>query len=284
VSQVGRYIQPGQAIFVKNTTLGTAGTLTFKESDKANTITSVFRTQEIQPVSKLGLMVYEPTELALGAYPIDGAVALFGTDFTNGIDAGDVEKLESSGENLAWFNSNQKLAMTSMAPVTNNDELVIKTLRFTANKSYTFKFESSDFDTNVSAFLVDQFLNTQSPINLTQADFITINTTSDVASYNDNRFKIVFNVSQLVNPNFESSIRLYPNPSKTSSFYLDLSNWDDTTEVVLHNALGQQIPLAKEMNNGMTREFKSLNSLPTGMYFITISQEGKSITKKWILQ
>ena len=282
-SEVGRYIQPGQAFFVKNTTLGTAGTLTFKESDKAGTFASVFKTQQ-DLVSKLGLLVYEPNELALGASPIDGVVALFGNNFTNAIDAGDVEKLESAGENLAWLSSNIKLAMLTMAPVADNDQLQLKTLRFLANKSYTFKFEPLNFDAGISAFLIDQFMNTQTQIDLIQNSFITINTGSDVLSYGENRFKIVFNTSSLNNPEFESQVLLYPNPSTMSSFYLQLPNWSDTTKVILHNSLGQQIPVVKEITNGLTGQFKSVNPLPTGIYYITITQEGKSVTKKWIVQ
>jgi hypothetical protein len=282
-SEIGRYIQPGQAFFVKNTTLGTAGTLTFKESDKAGAFSSVFKTTQ-DLVSKLGLLIYEPNELALGASPIDGVVALFGNDFTNAIDAGDVEKLESAGENLAWLSSNIKLAMLTMASVADNDQLQLKTLRFLDNKSYTFKFEPLNFDAGISAFLIDQFMNTQTQIDLQQNSFITINTGSDVLSYGEDRFKIVFNTSSLSNPEFESKVLLYPNPSTMSSFYLQLPNWSDATKVILHNSLGQQIPVVKEITNGLTRQFKSINPLPTGIYYITITQEGKSVTKKWIVQ
>ena len=234
--------------------------------------------------SFLHLLVYETNELALGASPIDEVVALFGNNFTNAIDAGDVEKLESAGENLAWLNSNQRLAMLTMAPVADNDQLQLKTLRFLANKSYTFKFEPLNFDAGISAFLIDQFMNTQTQIDLLQNSFITINTGSDVLSYGEDRFKIVFNTSSLSNPEFESKVLLYPNPSTMSSFYLQLPNWSDATKVILHNSLGQQIPVVKEITNGLTRQFKSINPLPTGIYYITITQEGKSVTKKWIVQ
>ena len=284
-SQVGRYIQPGQAFFVRNTTLGTAGTLTFNESNKADTYTNVFRTQETQDVafSKLGLLVYEPNELALGSSPIDGAVAFFGSDFTNAIDSGDVEKLESAGENLAWFNSNQKLAMATMASVSDNDELLLKSLRFAANKSYTFKFETSDFDASTTAFLVDQFLNTQTPINLNEDVFVNFDTTSDVLSYGENRFKIVFNVEALGNPDFESFVSLYPNPANGNLFYLHLPTWDDNTKVTLYNTLGQQIPVTVGDFDGMTRQYKVAEHLVSGVYYVKIAQNGKEATKKWIL-
>ncbi|MEN9323162.1 MAG: hypothetical protein RL699_942 [Bacteroidota bacterium] len=282
-SQIGRYIQPGQAFFVRNSTLGTPGTLTFNETDKADTFANVFRAQEVLP-AKLGMLVYEPNELALGSTPIDGAIALFGENYTNAIDGGDIEKLESAGENLAWLSSTKKLTMTTLASVADNDELFVKTLRFSANKSYTFQFEPLHFDTSISAFLVDHFLNTQAQIDLTQNNTITINTTSDVLSYGEDRFKIVFQVSLLSNPDFESSIRLYPNPSAFSSFYLNLSHWNDTTKVILNNALGQEIPLTLEFTNGLTRQFKSIHPLPIGMYYIAIAQDGERVTKKWIVQ
>jgi len=221
--------------------------------------------------------------LALGGTPIDGAVAFFGSDFTNTIDSGDVEKLESAGENLAWFNSSQKLAMSTMAPVADNDELLLKTLRFTANKSYTFKFEPIDFDATVTAILIDQFLNTQTPIDLTQDVFVTVNTTADVLSFGEDRFKIVFNAEQLGNPGFESAVSLYPNPSSANEFYLNLPTWNDDVKISLFNTLGQQIPVSMGSVDGMTRQFKALSNLSSGVYYIKITQDGKEATKKWIL-
>ena len=44
------------------------------------------------------------------------------------------------------------------------------------------------------------------------------------------------------------------------------------------------IPMLNIFPNGLTRQFKSINPLPTGIYYITITQEGKSVTKKWIVQ
>lgn len=282
-SNVGRYIQSGQAFFVKNTTLGTAGTLTFNESNKVDNLASVFRTQQDVSISKLGLLVYEPNELALGSLPIDGVVALFGTDFTTAIEAGDVEKLESAGENLAIFSSNQKLAMSAMAPVVEDDELLLKTLRFVANKSYTFKIEPANFDASVSALFVDQFLNTQTPIDLTQESFITVNTTTDVASYGEDRFRIIFGTEQLANQDFDRIVSLYPNPSRLNEFNLNLPNWDDTVKVNMFNSLGQQIPVSMENGDGMSKRFKVNTNVASGVYYIKVTQGGKETTKKWIL-
>jgi len=131
-SQVGQFIQPGQAFFVKNTVSGTAGTLTFQEAHKASTNANVFRTNnqtESTNFATLSMQLYDPNELAIGGYPIDATKAVFGSEYTNQLGLGDATKLEAAGENIAWFRNNTKLAIDAAAPVTTSDELIMKTLR-----------------------------------------------------------------------------------------------------------------------------------------------------------
>ena len=114
-SEVEQFIQPGQAFFVKNTG-SSAGTLTFEEAHKATTSANVFRTAN---TPSLGVALYDPNELAIGAYPIDATKAVFSADYTNELGLGDATKLEAAGENIAWFRNNTKLAIDAAAPVTN---------------------------------------------------------------------------------------------------------------------------------------------------------------------
>jgi hypothetical protein len=279
-SQVNRFIQPGQAFFVK--TIGANPSITFNETHKASTFRNVFR--EAASYSKLNISVFESAELGIGGYALDGVVALYGEDFTNEIGTADVPKMEAAGENLAIFGHNLKWAMQGSSPVQDNDELLIKTLRFTASKNYTFKIKAINFDASVTAYLVDNFLGTTTAIDMTQDYFANFATTSAAASYGEDRFKIVFKNSTLGTPIFESNISLYPNPSTTNAFYLNVPNWTDDTTVRLHNAVGQEIPLAIESSNGTVRYCKSKIDLPVGMYIVTITQEGKIVNKKWLIQ
>jgi hypothetical protein len=280
-SNVGRYIQPGQAFFVKNTTPGTEATLTFQEAHKATTNANVFRTAnqtESTNFATLSTALYDPNELAIGGYPIDAMKAVFGSAYTNELGLGDATKLEAAGENIAWFRNNTKLAIDAAAPVTISDELVMKTLRLGANKNYTFKIQTTNFDTALTPYLVDTFLNTQTEISTSQAFLASFATTSNVASYSENRFKIVFQNAVLSTDTFASQVGLYPNPSKGNGFYLQLPSSAQAT-VKLYNTIGQEIGISH--NEG---HYQANQSLAAGVYHIMVTQGEKTSKLKWIVE
>jgi hypothetical protein len=283
-SQVGRYIQPGQAFFIKNTTPGTAGTLTFQEAHKATTNANVFRTNnqtESTNFASLSMQLYDPNELAIGGYPIDATKAVFGAEYTNELGLGDATKLEAAGENIAWFRNNTKLAIDAAAPVTTSDELVMKTLRLGANKNYTFKIQTTNFDTALTPYLVDTFLNTQTEIATSQAHLATFATTSNVASYNENRFKIVFQNAVLSNATFQNTLTIYPNPAKAgASFYVE--GISEAT-VTVSNLLGQTVPVQTK-SQGTTLQVTPNTSLSQGVYLVNITTQGTTQQVKWIVE
>ncbi len=275
LSQVGQFIQPGQAFFVKNTTPGTAGTLTFQEAHKATTSANVFRTVA---TPTLAVALYDPNELAIGGYPIDATKAVFSSDYSNELGLGDAAKLEAAGENIAWFRNNTKLAIDAAAPVTTSDELAMKTIRLGANKNYTFKIQTTNFDSALTPYLVDTFLNTQTEISTSQAYLASFATTSNLASYSENRFKVVFQNAVLSTDTFASQVGLYPNPSKGNGFYLQLPSSEQAT-VKLYNTIGQEIGITN--NSGY---YQANQSLAAGVYHIMVTQGEKTSKLKWIVE
>ena len=277
LSYVGQFIQPGQAFFVKNTG-STAGTLTFEEADKATTSANVFRTAN---TPSLGVALYDPNELAIGGYPIDATKAVFSSEYTNELGLGDAAKLEAAGENIAWFRNNTKLAIDAAAPVTTSDELAMKTMRLGANKNYTFKIQTTNFDNALTPYLVDTFLNTQTEIATSQAFLASFATTSNQASYSEDRFKIVFQTSALSADDFVKNIKLYPNPAKAGgSFYVD-----GITEatVSVYNVVGQTIPVTV-MSQGNAIQVTPSASLSKGVYLVSITTQGITKQVKWIVE
>jgi hypothetical protein len=284
-----RYLQSGQAVFVKNAVLGTPATLTFAESNKATNTSYVFRSSTESLTSNnnssLYLKVYEPNELAIGGAPIDGALALFGTDFSNTLDNNDVEKLNASGENLAFVRDNKSLAIETLAPVVANDELFVKTIQLQANKNYTFQVNTNDFDTTVNAKMVDLYLNTETPIDLTQPSFVSFTTSSDANSYGSERFKIVFNTTALGNGSFTgSSISIYPNPIVNNQFTLALpSSVSGKVTVTISNMLGQQV-YNDSSDATPTMQIKPKQQLQEGVYVVSISNNGQIMQAKIIVK
>ena len=277
-SNVGQFIQPGQAFFVKNTTPGTAGTLTFQEAHKATTNANVFRTAT---PTTLTVSLYDPNELAIGGYPIDATKAVFSADYSNELGLGDAAKLEAAGENIAWFRNNTKLAIEAAAPATSSDELVMKTIRLGANKNYTFKINTTYFDADLTPYLVDNFLNTQTQISTSEVYLANFSTTSNVASYGEDRFKIVFQNRILDTDDFVKNIKLYPNPAKAgASFYLD-----GITEAIVsvYNVVGQNIPVTV-MSQGNAVQVTPTAALSQGVYLVTVTTAGKTAQVKWIVE
>lgn len=281
-SAVNQYIQPGQAIFVKTT--AASPVLTFKEADKATGFTNVFRTNETN--SKFSISVYNPTEVAFAA-PIDGTTAIFGTDFNATIGLGDAEKLLSAGESLAWSRGTKLLAIDALAPVVANDELHLKTMQFSANKSYTFKINATNFDSSLSAFLVDQYLNTQTQVDLIAPNFVTFATTADAASYGADRFKVVFSPSSALNNEEWSSksLRIYPNPVVDNQFTIAVSpSITDKVAITIYNMIGQSVykQTASAINNAIVVRPSVL--LKAGIYMVEMVNNGKTSTQKIIIK
>jgi hypothetical protein len=136
--------------------------------------------------------------------------------------------------------------MQGSSPIQNNDELLLKTLRLVANKNYTFKINAVNLDPNVTAYLVDNFLATTTPINLTQDYFANFATTSVVASYNEDRFKIVFQVGTLTGSDFEinNSVIIYTDTNINIKSVIE-----NIKSVQIFDLLGRNIATFNDVNS-----------------------------------
>ena len=284
-SSVIQYIQPGQAFFVKNTTLGTAGSITFNETDKLGTNINNFYRTTTADLSRLELQVYQTSELALGGYPIDAAVSVFDNQFTNAIENGDVAKLSTGVENISFLNSNLTLAIDARPQVSNTDELLVQLEFFKANKNYTIRTHFNNFDSATTPFLVDTYLNQYTALANTAITDVAFVTTTDALSYGTNRFKIVFQNNALNNPNFNAeNIVVYPNPVTNNQFNIALpSNITGELTVKIINTIGQTVYQTKtEAQNTITITPNSI--LAQGLYFVELTNKGKSSIKKITIQ
>lgn len=284
-TSVNQYIQPGQAFFVKNTTLGTAGSITFNESDKLGTNINNFYRTPTSDLSRLELQVYQTSELALGGFPIDAAVSVFDNQFTNAIENGDVAKLSTGIENISFLNNNQNLAIDARPNVVATDELMIQLQQFQPNKNYTFKTKFTNFDSSSTPYLVDTYLNQYIALASNGTTNCVFTTTADALSFGANRFKIVFQNISLSNPDFSAEkIVVYPNPVTNNQFNISLpGNLTGVVNVKLINTIGQIVYQTKmEAQNTVT--ITPNISLAQGLYFVEITNQGKSSIKKITVQ
>jgi hypothetical protein len=284
-SSVNQYIQPGQAFFVKNTTLGTAGSITFNESDKLGTNINNYYRSPNSDLSRLELQVYQTSELALGGFPIDAAVSVFDNQFTNAVENGDVVKLSTGIENISFVNNNRALAINARPQVVATDELLVQLQQFQPNRNYTFKTKFTNFDSSSTPYLVDTYLNQYIALANNGTTNFVFTTTADALSYGANRFKIVFQNIVLNNPDFNAAnIVVYPNPVTNNQFNIVIpSNAIGEVSVKLINTIGQIVYQTKtEAQNTIT--ISPTNILAHGLYFVEITNQGKSSIKKITVQ
>jgi len=277
-SQVNQFIQPGQAFFVKNSVLGTPGTITFSESNKSSEFTQIFRNSNEN--SRLKISVFETSEVALGA-PIDGTVAIFGSNFSNEIGLGDVEKMLSSGEHLALERNNKTLAIEALGEANSDSDLFIKTIQFQGNKTFTFKITATNFSENTEALLIDNYLNSETEINLSQDNFIDFATTSEANSFSSDRFKIVFRGPALGNGDWnKTALKIYPNPIENGQINIALPETiNGKIDVNLHNLVGQKIYNSTFEGQKMITLIPDLQ-MSKGIYIIEIVNGNKSLKQK----
>ena len=285
---VDQYIQPGQAFFIQKSVSGVNGSITIKESDKSDTFTDVFRNANTTANSstidgKLGINLYESIAYSLGEYPIDGAVAVSGASFNTNTATDDTKKIISHGEQVAFVRENEQLGVEKVNLPQASDELAIATINLVTNKNYVWSVVLQDNFSNEDAYLLDTYTQNYHPLTATNTTVVPFETTADVASTNENRFKIVFQNTTLNTPTFDNQISLYPNPSNgANGFYI--TNITASAKVALFTVLGQSVPVFTALN-GTTLQVKPMHDVAKGIYVVqVIAEDGATKQVKWIVE
>ena len=186
---LNKYIQPGQGFFVCSNISGTP-TLTFTEASKITGVTPVSVLGATAPLNRIA------TGLFKNGNNVDGAVAVFNSNFSDGIDANDGVKMNNQGENLTFLVASKELCANAWSLPLATDKLPMHLYNLTANTTYTLKLDASQFNGNgLSAYLQDNVLNTKKLL-LGANNEVNFSTGSNVAT-DANRYTLVFGASTL---------------------------------------------------------------------------------------
>lgn len=127
-----------------------------------------------------------------GNVPVDGNIAVLDIGFSNGIDGFDVLKTSNTAENFALLRDNQSLLIEYRQPVISRDTLFYKMSNL-KQQQYQLQFYAINMNKpGLSAFLVDRFLNTNTPLSLSTTPVtysFTVN--ADAGSFAEDRFIVV---------------------------------------------------------------------------------------------
>lgn len=198
-----RNIQSGQAFFVFNYT-SLEGSVSFNEackmSDNQHLINREPEGEKVilfaNLISKNGILV-------------DGNAVSFSPYFSNKIDGNDALKISAGGENFSLQRDDKMLAVEAREPIKGVDTIFYN-LNNLSKQEYRLAFISQNIHTGFDAYLVDQYLQTETQISLFDSSFINFSVTTDKASANANRFYIVFRAAAAPLSVSFLSINAYP--------------------------------------------------------------------------
>jgi hypothetical protein len=234
-----------------------AGTITINESDKSSGSATVLRPAfNNDPVKYIRANLYSNNT---GEGPIlkDGALVLFNNTFSDSVIwMEDAMKLNNSNENIA-IDKNDHLVSIEKRRFVDKNDTVVYNLSQLQQQSYILELVANDVgDSTISASLYDNYLNTSIPVNLSGLTTDSFTITSDIASANVNRFKLIFNKDTLPGNNSEGE-------------------QEDSLSVI------KNIVYNTSMQNGTL--MLNWNNVPEGNYLIGLYDNiGQSIFRTWV--
>ena len=249
-------IESGEAIFVQNNSTTNAGTVTIAESDKGISSITLSRTANngiVVPTIEITLFEKNADNNFI---LVDGASTSFDNSFSSGLDNDDVIKFTNTNDNLFIKSNNKNLVVERRPTLTVNDTIK---LGITGTRVAEYRFLINPYlleSTNLDAYLVDKYLQTETAITLLDSNNINFNITTVAASKEANRFMIVF---KTLPPAIFKTIIAERNEDKTATV-----KWEMEAETNANNYTIEQ------SNNG-------INFVPIGIQK-ALANNGLNIT------
>lgn len=279
-SAVDAYLQPMQACFVKTAANGVSSVV-FQESNKFTTTNeNVYRNASTQlPMIKLNL--FDVASLQAGNTALDGVMCLFGSNFSDGLDAFEAEKLTNLDENLAVVVQNNKESIATYNEPTLSSIYPLSTTNY-KHQDYVFTANLTNYN-GLTPYLFDKFLATYTTIEDGMTYPFSLEATQPLSNAAD-RFEIVFANPTLAanDAELDQMIKVYPNPSKTGTFYCNIPANTGAIEIALFNELGQKIEINQVSIDPSKVQCNVQNTIMSGIYHIVITTtNGTKVVKKW---
>ncbi len=209
------YLQSGQA-FIMQTAPGMTGTVSFNEACKAGNIalpgTGIFTRGAsgggtATSGSTLRTGIYTVNADSTTGELLDGVLDEFGDTYSNGVDGLDARKSMNTGENLSIKTGGKLLVIERRHTVVDNDTIFLN-LTNVRVQQYRYHFDAQNLNTVAAGYVVDNYTNTRTPLNLNGGTDVTFNIINVPGAYAANRFMIVFSPLKVLPVTF-TSIKAY---------------------------------------------------------------------------
>ena len=162
------------------------------QNDNATSRKQTLRVASERPKLSVQLLLNEKPGSENSA---DALVAIFDEDFNAKIGDEDSYKFTNRDENIAIDRNGIALSIEGRPIINGSDTIPLRMWRL-KQSAYLLKLTGINFAPDVSAYVKDEFLHVEIPINLTGETLLPFSLTSDATSSAPNRFTVLFKESR----------------------------------------------------------------------------------------
>ena len=269
-----QYLQSGQAIFLQTKAAGGSGTVVFNENQKnATSVNNIFRVQSANIDNiRVNLNVINAGTPVL----VDGIAASFNNSYSPKVDNYDATKFYNPGESIAFMRDNKALSIERL-PLSSDAVLYLNLYKLKENITYQLEINPSINANGLKAYLVDNYLKTNTEIDLGKTTTVNFTINSEAASTGSNRFSISFSKPGVVVAG-KAAMSVFPNPVTNNVINLQMSNMPQGIyNVRVFNSMGQVIA-TKQINHsaGTVTETLQVKGLSKGIYQLEVVKPDNS--------
>ena len=288
-SSANRFLQPGQSAFV-NTDTPLVGSptpaMTFTEVNKVTdeVNTDIFFTSNTTSDKFISIALYDLEAFTNNETPRDGSLIRFNDNYNSSFDNLDASKAGNLDENLGTLSEGNLLSIDSRALPVEGDEISLSISNY-KKTDYTLQFRISDFE-NTTAYLVDNYLDTQTLLTNSNETLVQFSVDSDEPqSLSDDRFEIIFTQNVLGVDTFnESLLTVFPNPVSNGQITLNLVNGNlRDANIEIYNMLGQKV-LSENVSTSTQQTTINTSKLNSGVYIVNATIAGNTFSKRIIIK
>jgi hypothetical protein len=222
-------VQSGQAFYLYNPSTSVTVNGNIKENMKVSGSSLVSR--ENTPADR----EFIRTKLMINGTIADGNMVAYDDEFTNEIDGDDAIKFGNTGENFAMSRNGKKLIVEARSRITDADTIQYNMWNMRPQNYTVVVIPENVRQNGMTAFFVDKYLGTRTPVSLTDSTFLPITITNDAASSAAERFMIVFKTTVVLPVKF-ISVNATRNPDRSIAVNWKVGNEINVTKYVVERS------------------------------------------------
>ncbi|MCL9981247.1 MAG: T9SS type A sorting domain-containing protein [Bacteroidia bacterium] len=275
-STATKYLQPGQAFFVK-TSASATGTPSFSFTEASKYTGGTFSTTNLWEIPNRVFDMIDITLINRDSQVIaDGTQIRFSPGFSDEVSDLDSRKVMNLDENLSIYNDGNLLSIDSRSAAKNSDYIQLFLDRYRA-KNYTLRIKASELP-GFELQLRDKYTNTLTVLTKNQETEYSFSISSDLESKRIDRFALEMNFPNEVKLNTQEisvdEITVFPNPLKGNSLQIIGLSLNSEIDLELYDLQGR---LIEEPNLNSAENHITIGShLPDGIYVLTIHTDSGS--------